>query len=618
MYNIYPKVKEQLHKEGYFTFKEVNLFCEKNKNVFIELNKFIEINETNIKKANLKYLSKDILEEQEYEIDINPNEIIVYASSEVGMYYATKTLIQLFEKGDIECGYIKDKPDLKIRGFMHDISRNKVPKLETLKYIVDIMSDLKMNHFELYVEGFSFEYKSFKHYLEEESYITVEEYQELEKYCNDHYIDLVPNQNGLGHMEQWLQQDEFKDLAEAPEGIHLWGSLRPASTLNVLDPRSIELVEKMYNDMLPISNSKYFNMNFDEPFELGKNKTKDKCLEIGRENVYLEFVNKAYALIKKHNKTPLIWGDVLINHDNVLDKIPKDMIFIDWGYDAEYPFDIHLPKLKKAGVKFLSAPGTTSWCTLLNRTYDYLENISAAIWHTLKNEGEGVLLTDWGDIGHMQHLSVSLLPLVYTGLLSYRVEHGTFKKLKEYANKYIFKDELNLAADIFMDAGTYMKYEPQYVGNGSVTFYTLLWVLKSYTVENKIEYFISKMKHNNLFNYEQFVLIMEFFEQKKKEIALCKIDDVFKDELINSINILEIVAKVNIGYQENVGKELRIKILGNAYDSIDSIINDLERLWLVRNKYSRLNQTVDNLLKMKEFIKISLEYYQGGKDETQN
>ena len=46
------------------------------------------------------------------------------------------------------------------------------------------------------------------------SYITVEEYKELEKYCNDHYIDLVPNQNGLGHMEQWLSKDEFKELAE--------------------------------------------------------------------------------------------------------------------------------------------------------------------------------------------------------------------------------------------------------------------------------------------------------------------------------------------------------------------------------------------------------------------
>lgn len=617
MYNIYPRVKEQFNKEGYFTFEKVNLFCEKSKNVFIELTNLFPINETSLKEANLKYLIKNDLEDQEYEIEIDVDNITIYASSEIGMYYATKSLKQMIESNKVRCGFVKDKPDLKVRGFMHDISRNKVPKLETLKYIVDVMSDLKMNHLELYVEGFSFEYKSFKQYLDDESYITISEYQELEKYCNDHYIDLVPNQNGLGHMEQWLAKEEFKDLAEAPEGIHLWGSHRPPSTLNVLDPRSLELVEKMYDDMLPISNSNYFNMNFDEPHELGLNKTKDLCLEIGKENVYLEFVKKAYDVIKKYNKTPLIWGDVLINHDNVLDKIPKDMIFVDWGYDAEYPFDKHLLKLKKAGIKFMAAPATTTWCTLLTRTYDYIENISAAVWHTYELDGEGILLTDWGDIGHMQHLSASLAPLVYAGLLSYRVAHGTFKDLKYYLNKYIFKDSKNLAADVFMDAGSYLKYEPHYTGNGSVTFYTMVWILNSFKDENPIEYFKTKMKYN-LFNFEQYTLLMDFFNQKKKEINMCEIDEIFKDEIINSINILEIIAMVNIGYQENIELIYRLKTFEYAYNAINGVIKDLEKLWLNRNKYSHLNQTVNNLLKVKEFIKNSIEYYQGGKDETKN
>ena len=57
-----------------------------------------------------------------------------------------------------------------------------------MKYLVDIMSDLKMNHLELYVEGFSFEYKSFPQYLQENSYVTVEEYKELEEYCNKNAI----------------------------------------------------------------------------------------------------------------------------------------------------------------------------------------------------------------------------------------------------------------------------------------------------------------------------------------------------------------------------------------------------------------------------------------------
>ena len=46
-------------------------------------------------------------------------------------------------------------------------------------------------------------------------------------------IDLVPNQN-TGHMTDWLQHDEFKDLAESPDGFFIWGAHRAPSTLNVL------------------------------------------------------------------------------------------------------------------------------------------------------------------------------------------------------------------------------------------------------------------------------------------------------------------------------------------------------------------------------------------------
>lgn len=617
MYNIYPILKYQTRLDGTFTFEKVNLFCEKNKNVFIDLQKIVELSLVSEEEANVKYLDKLELGHEEYEIFIKPEVVEVYASSEAGFYYATKTLKQILVNNELECVHIIDKPDLKIRGFMHDISRNKVPKVETIKYIIDIMSDLKMNHFELYVEGFSFEYKSFPQYLEDECYISVEEYKEIEKYANEHYIDFVPNQNGFGHMTEWLKKEEFKELAEAPEGIHLWGTHRLPSTLNALDPKSLELVRAMYKDMLCIANSKYFNMNFDEPFELGKNKTKEACLKYGEGKVYMDYALKAYDIIKEYNKIPMIWGDVLIKHNDVLDLIPKDMIFLDWGYEAESPFYSHLRKLKEAKIKFMAAPATTSWCTLLTRTQDWLENISSAIWNIYNLEGEGVLLTDWGDIGHPQFLPVSFAPLVYAGLLSYRVKNGTFKYLRDYLNQYIFKDKLKLAADVYMDAGSYYKYEPKYTDNGTVTFYSMVWILHSFKETDQIEYFKRKIK-SNLFSKEQYILLLDFLKQKKKEINMCAIDELFKAEMINSFELLEVIAKVNIGYQENIGLEFRLKALEEAYQSIDGIISDFKKLWLVRNKYSHLDESVENLLKIKEFAMRSINYYRGGKNGTQN
>ena len=466
MYNIYPQLKKQISYDGYFDKKECfNAYFSHDVLFLDEAKKSINFNLSNYENANLIFKQIEGLDKEEYEIEITSNKIEIKATTDNGLYYGFKTLKQLLETDKIKCGKIKDKPDLKTRGFMYDISRNKVPKVETVKYIIDIMSDLKMNHLELYVEGLSFEYKSFKQYLEKDSYITLDEFKELEHYANIHYIDLVPNQNGFGHMADWLKIDEFKDLAVAPNGIDLWGTHRAPSTLNPLDPRSLELIKKMYDDMLSVSNSKYFNMNFDEPFELGLERSKEECEKHGTGNVYMDYALKAIDIIKSYHKIPLMWGDVVLKHDDVLHRIPKDLIFIDWGYEAEYPFEKNLLKLKEANIKFMAAPASTSWCSLLTRTYDYLENISSAIWHIYSLDGEGVILTDWGDVGHLQHLSASLPPLVYMGLLSYRVHHGIFKDLKPYLNKYIYKDKLNLASDIFMDAGTYYKYEPHYTGN---------------------------------------------------------------------------------------------------------------------------------------------------------
>lgn len=619
MYQVFPTLKKQIMFDGELLLEgKVKVSANSGQAVLWALDGIMDYTISQDDNSLIYLFEKKELPEQHYEIDVSVDKIVIWSSSNSGYYYAIKTLEQMLNgTNKLLCCHIEDGPDLKVRGFMHDISRNKVPKIETIKYIIDIMSDLKMNHLELYVEGFSFEYKSFPQYLEKESYITVLEYQELERYANQRFIDFVPNQNGFGHMADWLAKDEFKSLAEAPNGIHLWGTHRASSTLNALDEGSIELVKKMYKDMLPISNSKYFNMNFDEPFELGKDRTKEACEKYGEANVYLDYVDKAYQEIKKYNKIPLIWGDVLIRHDDVFERIPKDMVFVDWGYEAEYPFNTNLAKLKKAGIKFMAAPASTTWCSLLGRTYDWFENIYNAVWNTWKLGGEGVLLTDWGDVGHLQHLTATLAPLVFCGMLSYRVENGAFKKLKTYLNRYIFKDDKGIMADIVMDAGTYYKYEPHYTGNGTVTFYSMVWALNSFKEENPINYFKTKMKYN-LLNYEQFKLLDDFFEQKKKELTLCNVETIFKDEVINSIEILQMIAKVSLSYQESIALDIRLDLLNKAIESTDGLIQELSRIWLVRNKFSGLNKSIENLKKMKRFAQLSKDYYQGGYNEKKN
>ena len=193
-----------------------------------------------------------------YHLILSSNRVDILYGDLAGAYYGLLTFKQLNKiyTGLIPNMKIEDYPDLNIRGVMLDISRDKVPTLETLYGIVDILADLKYNHLELYVEGFSFAYPSFKSLWEEkETPITGEEIMELDKYCKERFIDLVPNQNSLGHMMTWLETDQFADLAECPDGYSLMPFIKMKSTLEPYDPGSIQLVEDMTNDILPYFSS---------------------------------------------------------------------------------------------------------------------------------------------------------------------------------------------------------------------------------------------------------------------------------------------------------------------------------------------------------------------------
>lgn len=605
MYLIYPKPLLVKREEGNLSFKDTVVYFENSmENVFNELKTFMNFKEGNKENSNIKLSQKKELEHQAYEIKVSQNEINIYANDEAGFFYAVKSLKQIY-KPDMECGYVYDKPDLKVRGYMMDISRNKVPTMKTVKYIIDLMSDLKMNHLELYVEGFSFEYKSFKEYLKQDGYITVEEYQEIEKYANSKMIDLVPNQNGFGHMAEWLKHDEFKDLAEAPEGIFLWGTRRAPSTLDPSDKRSLELIKKMYADMLPYSNSKYFNMNFDEPFELGKGKSKEICEKEGLANVYLDYAIKAHEEIKKYNKQALIWGDVLINHPESLSRVPKDMIFVDWGYDVNYPFEKNLLKLKEANIKFMAAPGTASWCSFLGRTNDAIGTIRDACVYTKLYGGEGMLLTDWGDFGHLQFLPTSIVPLVYAGLFSYRTDGNALLQLKHYVNKYVFKDSENIIADLLLDLGNYYRFENSYVGNGTQAFHVLLWAVYSMKEEDKIGYFTSKMK-DKILTAKKYEMMNDFFTQKLKELDYSNVEKLVKDELKHSIFFVRTLLKINQSLNESYDLKYRIKLLEEVIAAKDELVNGLRDLWLQRNKTSYLDDSIGYINKLIDFTKILL------------
>lgn len=315
----------------------------------------------------------------------------------------------------------KAKPP-KILGYQLDISRCKVPKMEVIYRIVDILAAQGYNQFQLYTEH-TFAYPQHKPVWEEASPMTPDEIRALDRYCADRGIELVPNQNSFGHLEHWLKHPGYNDLAEAPFGGTLykkWGYISEMpKALCPTDPRSLVFLEGLYAELLPCFKSKLFNVGCDETIELLDDnepsliRSAAAVKEKGAHRVYVEFLNKIHKLCTKHGHTMMFWADIILQKPEYLPDLPKDVICLNWGYEAKHDFEKETAALEKSGRDFIVCPGTSAWASLSGRTANMMANITNAVGAAERHGALGVLLADWGDGGHPNPWIVSLPAIVY-------------------------------------------------------------------------------------------------------------------------------------------------------------------------------------------------------------
>ncbi len=291
------------------------------------------------------------------------------------------------------------------RGYMLDISRDRVPTMRTLRLIVDILARYRYNQFQLYTEH-TFAYEGHESVWEEADPMTPAEIAKLQAYCEMQGVELVPNQNTFGHMERWLTNPKYNSLAKYPKGgaVTPWGTVKKhPTTLDPANPGSLALVEDLLSQLLPNFDSKLVNIGCDETFE------------IDDPEEYLGFLLKVADAARRRGKRPMFWGDIVLRHPELVARLPKDMIALDWGYEGNHPFERDAATLRASGLDFYVCPGTSAWRSLAGRVENMRENLeSAEKWGRLYG-AKGYLLTDWGDEGHWQPLAASLPGIIMAG-----------------------------------------------------------------------------------------------------------------------------------------------------------------------------------------------------------
>lgn len=432
----------------------------------------IVVGDRAVSRRAISFVRENGIADQGYCLSISREGVSIRYSHVSGAFYATRTLKQIARQSGkcLPAMEIQDEPDFPARGYMLDISRDKIPTMETLYKIVDQIADVKLNHLELYIEGAPFAYPSYPFIWESETPITGEEILALDRYCRQRFIDLVPNQNSFGHMAQWLTDKRLNHLAECPDGFDFhWGRMQ-ASTLNPLDPGSIELVGNLYDDLLPYFSSDLFNVGCDETFELGQGKSKDACEKKGVGRVYLEYLLKIHKLVSERGKKMMFWGDIIGNHPDLVPELPRDIIALEWGYESDHPFEAKCKMFKDSGVGFFVCPGTSAWNSIAGRTDNMKQNVYSAASNGLATGALGFLLTDWGDNGHWQYLPISYAGMIYGAAVSWACEENRDVDLATCLNMFVFLDANGVMGKLALDLGNYYLLQGKRTANITAIF----------------------------------------------------------------------------------------------------------------------------------------------------
>jgi len=398
-----------------------------------------------------------------YELHVTESSVQVSASSEAGAFYGICTLAQLIglapEDGAgvrLPALVIRDFPDFAARGVMLDVSRDRVPRMDTLFCLIDKLAGFKINQLQLYMEH-TFAYAGHETVWRDASPFTPSELDELDRYTADRFIELVPNQNSFGHMQRWVTHARYRPLAECPDGFeHPWNPTREPYGLCATDPASLAFLDELYGQLLPHFRSTQFNVGLDETIDLGLGRSAAECAERGTERVYLEFLHRIHGLLAARGKKLQFWGDIINNKPELIPELPRDAVALEWGYEAEHPFAERAQRYRESQLQFYVCPGTSSWNSIGGRTGNAIANICSAATAGYDNGAHGLLVTDWGDNGHLQPQPVSELGLVLSALVSWDVNAARQPEaipLSALLDRYSFADESGTLGQLVYDLG---------------------------------------------------------------------------------------------------------------------------------------------------------------------
>ncbi len=366
---------------------------------------------------NMEHLPEILQDKEEgYILKIGTKGTVIAAGSSKGLFYGIQTFLQIRELGCDRELEIIDWPDNVIRGY-HFEARFGIPKFERIIGIIDELCRYKFNTILMELED-KFPYEEVKG-ITSVNALDKEQLQEIVRYANDRYIEIIPLQQTLGHVEYILKNNDYYHMREVRSGAvnsELPFSFNPIGNLSFNDidefcPSNVEtygLIEKMCREMADkYPSSKYIHIGCDEAWNLIHCELcKEKYGENGYNKVFLEHTNRVAKVVTALGKSPVIWDDLLRGFsDEEFELLDKNIVIMCWLYyegDLEKGITL-INKYKKAGFQVIGA-SSAKCCEGMSSDYLDMPNIKDRLinindWSVLSTRFDlmGVITTVWSN-----------------------------------------------------------------------------------------------------------------------------------------------------------------------------------------------------------------------------
>ncbi|WMT43240.1 hypothetical protein RE628_13900 [Paenibacillus sp. D2_2] len=258
-----------------------------------------------------------------------------------------------------------------------------------------------------------------------------------------------------------------------------------------------------------------------------------------------------------------------------------------------------------------------------------LGNIADAAINGKKYGAAGLIVTDWGDMGHWQYAPISYAGYVYSAGLSWNADSIATAEadVVNYLNRSVFEDANNIMGSFVLELGNYYRFENFPILNMTAMFILLTplggGLTNSEVLNDKlnslftsINYGMANLPQNESidfvrnFQYEEMRRFLERMSSKLQESNMeCPDNHLIREEFDYTIRLLNHALDLYefILFEQAKDEVWRTEQLNQLIDSITSIRIRYSQLWLKRNRIGGLNRSIQQFLNLQNQYETKLQ-----------